>query len=39
MILKDVNETLVNIDKDLKKAVIEHNQFLKELGLDLLPES
>ena len=39
VILKDVNETLVNIDKDLKKAVIEHNQFLKELGLDLLPES
>lgn len=35
--LKDVNKSLVEIEKDIVKYTQEHNKFLKELGLDLLP--
>lgn len=37
--IKEVNETLVNIEKDIVKYTKEHNEFLKELGLDLLPSN
>jgi len=32
-----VNETLVDLEKKIKEATDKHNQFLKELGLPLLP--
>lgn len=35
--LKETNNDLVNIEKDIEKYTNEHNKFLKELGLDLLP--
>lgn len=37
--IKEVNESLVDIEKDIVKYTKEHNKFLKELGLDLLPGS
>ncbi len=37
--LKAEHEKLVNIEADISKALEEHNSFLKELGLDLLPTS
>ncbi len=36
--LKKTHEELVNIEKEIEKYTKEHNKFLKELGLDLLPE-
>jgi type I restriction enzyme M protein len=35
--LNEVNETLHAIEKDIVAAKAKHNQFLKELGLPLLP--
>jgi len=35
--LKEVNKSLVDIEKAIDKYTSEHNVFLKELGLDLLP--
>jgi type I restriction enzyme M protein len=35
--LAEVNQSLVEIDKRVKAATAEHNAFLKELGLPLLP--
>ena len=35
--LKKENEKLVDIEKDIVKYTKEHNRFLEELGLDLLP--
>ncbi|WP_157278377.1 type I restriction-modification system subunit M [Aliarcobacter butzleri] len=35
--LKEVNKSLVEIEKDIVKYTEEHNKFLKELGLDPLP--
>ena len=35
--LKEVNKSLVEIEKNIIKYTEEHNKFLKELGLDLLP--
>lgn len=35
--LKEVNADLVNIQADINKATQTHNQFLRELGLSLLP--
>lgn len=35
--IKEVNKNLVDIEKDIAKYTNEHNKFLKELGLDLLP--
>jgi type I restriction enzyme M protein len=35
--LKEVNKSLVEIEKDIVKYTQEHNKFLKELGLELLP--
>lgn len=35
--LGEVNGRLVQIDKDLRTATAKHNEFLKELGLKLLP--
>lgn len=35
--LKAEHEKLVKIEEELSKALEEHNSFLKELGLDLLP--
>ncbi len=32
-----VNETLVDLEKKIKEVTNKHNQFLKELGLPLLP--
>jgi type I restriction enzyme M protein len=37
VVLKAEHEKLVNIEADISKALDEHNSFLKELGLDLLP--
>ncbi len=37
--IKEVNKTLVNLEKDIVKYTKEHNEFLKELGLDLLPSN
>ncbi|OBX22018.1 MULTISPECIES: type I restriction-modification system subunit M [Bizionia] len=34
--LKEVNEKLVDIEKEASKALKEHNAFLKELGLDTI---
>jgi type I restriction enzyme M protein len=39
VVLKAEHENLVNIEVDISKALEEHNTFLKELGLDLLPTS
>jgi len=36
--LKVVNDTLVEIEKEIAKYTSEHNEFLKELGLELLPK-
>ena len=36
--LDEVHEELVNLEKDIIKYTNEHNEFLKELGLDLLPK-
>jgi type I restriction enzyme M protein len=35
--LEETNENLVEIEKDIQKALNTHNRFLKELGLPLLP--
>lgn len=35
--LIDVNTSLVEIEKRVKAATAQHNEFLKELGLPLLP--
>lgn len=35
--LDEVNQTLVDIEKEVAKAKTKHNAFLKELGLPLLP--
>lgn len=37
IILKDVNTSLVGIEKQIVEATNEHNKFLEELGLPLLP--
>ncbi len=37
IVLEDVNNTLINIEKDVVAATARHNMFLKELGLPLLP--
>lgn len=36
--LGEVHETLTDLDKGIKLATKQHNKFLKELGLPLLPE-
>ena len=36
--IKEVNKKLVDIEKDIIKYTQEHNKFLEELGLDLLPK-
>ncbi len=35
--LKEVNRSLVEIEKEIIKYTQEHNKFLKELGLQVLP--
>ena len=35
--LGDEHNKLVEIEKDIKKFTDEHNAYLEELGLDLLP--
>lgn len=35
--LKEVNKKLIDVEKDILKSTRLHNQFLKELGLPLLP--
>jgi type I restriction enzyme M protein len=35
--LKKVNDDLKAYEKDIKQYTDEHNKYLKELGLDLLP--
>lgn len=35
--LSEVHESLIKIDEQIKAATKQHNQFLKELGLPLLP--
>ena len=35
--LKEVNKSFIEIEKDISRYTKEHNEFLKELGLDLLP--
>jgi type I restriction enzyme M protein len=37
IVLVDVNDTLIKIEKDLVAATAKHNKFLKELGMPLLP--
>ncbi len=37
IILQDVNEELIAIEKTIKKSKNTHNEFLQELGLPLLP--
>lgn len=37
VVLKEVNQMLVAAEKDIERHTKEHNQFLKELGLSLLP--
>lgn len=37
IVLDDVNNTLNKIEKDVVAATAKHNEFLKELGLPLLP--
>lgn len=37
--IAEVNTELHKIEEDIKKYTDEHNEYLKELGLDLLPES
>jgi len=34
--LKEVNESLIAIEKKAKEAADKHNEFLKELGLPLI---
>lgn len=36
--LKETHTSIVQADQDIQKWTKEHNKFLKELGLDLLPE-
>ena len=36
--LDEINSELVKLEKDIKKFTDEHNVYLKELGLDLLPQ-
>lgn len=36
--LEEVHAKLVEIEKQIQKKTEEHNKYLKELGLDLLPE-
>jgi len=35
--LKETHQELIDIEKDLKKATLQHNKFLKELGMPELP--
>lgn len=37
IVLADVNKSLINIERDVVAATAKHNEFLKELGLPLLP--
>ncbi len=37
--LFEVNKTLVSLEEEIEKYTREHNKFLKELGLPLLPEA
>lgn len=37
--IKEVNKTLLTLEEDIVKYTKEHNEFLKELGLDLLPSN
>jgi len=37
IILKDVNTSLVGIEKEIVEATNKHNKFLEELGLPILP--
>lgn len=37
IILKDVNTSLVGIEKQIVEATKKHNKFLEELSLPLLP--
>ena len=37
IVLNDTHADLVRIEKDIQKAVLKHNEFLKELGLPRLP--
>jgi len=37
--LEDANAALVEIEQAIKTATNQHNVFLKELGLPLLPSS
>ncbi len=36
--LEETNQSLVDIEKAVQKALHKHNAFLKELGLPLLPD-
>ena len=35
--LKETHRELIDIEKDVKKATLLHNKFLKELGMPELP--
>ncbi len=35
--LEAMHQTLVDIEKDVERALTKHNEYLKELGLALLP--
>lgn len=35
--LKETHKAIVSADKDIRKMTAKHNEFLKELGLALLP--
>jgi type I restriction enzyme M protein len=37
--LEATNAALVAIEKDIQKALTTHNEFLKELGLPVLPSA
>lgn len=39
IILETVNAELVDIEHSIQKATAKHNEFLKELGLPLLPSA
>ena len=38
-IVGDLHQELVRVEADIRKATREHNAFLKELGVPLLPGS
>lgn len=37
IVLEDTHADLVQIEADIQKATLKHNEFLKELGKPLLP--